>query len=287
LISADGSSALSALDADQDQMLSRPELLGFLNLPFDAELPLSFGDIGSVQRRGEAKSRFRLSRRGSDGGYRLHVGSGQVKFERRNRDPSSSNSNRLPRLRDFDADSNGSLDANELMNVPDRPEFAMLDADRDGKISGAEFDSYFLQQSRIAASRFVLEVSDEGSDLFTALDTNFDRVLTPRELKSAPALLNSEDRDGDGFLGGVEMSYSLALELSRGSPRAAQNNLVGERRAAAEPSVKERREGPGWFQKMDRNRDGDVSLSEFLGSRATFRQLDKDGNQLLSPEEVP
>jgi len=37
---------------------------------------------------------------------------------------------------------------------------------------------------------------------------------------------------------------------------------------------------------MDRNRDGDVSLLEFLGSRRTFAELDKDGDGLLSAEEA-
>jgi hypothetical protein len=133
--------------------------------------------------------------------------------------------------------------------------------------------------------QLVLEATDQGSDLFTTLDRNFDRVLTPRELHLAPALLATEDRDGDGFLGGAEMSYNLVLELSRGGPRAAQNVLAGQR-GSAEPQVKADRKGPAWFLKMDRNRDGDVSLLEFLGSRRVFAELDKDGDGLLSAEEA-
>ncbi len=171
------------------------------------------------------------------------------------------------------------------MNVPDRPDFAVVDSDHDGKISASEFDAFFLQRARVGAVQLVLAATDQGSDLFTTLDRNFDRVLTPRELHLAPLLLATEDRDDDGFLGGAEMSYNMTLELSRGGPRAAQNVVIGLR-GPVEPQVKVERQGPAWFLKMDRNRDGDVSLLEFLGSRRTFAELDKDADGLLSAEEA-
>ncbi len=37
---------------------------------------------------------------------------------------------------------------------------------------------------------------------------------------------------------------------------------------------------------MDRNRDGDVSRREFVGTDAAFRALDIDGDGLLSPAEA-
>jgi Ca2+-binding EF-hand superfamily protein len=276
-----GEEGLAALDSDGDQSLSRAELRRFLELPLDAELSFALGS-GTGRKRAEAAPRYRL-RRKLDGGYRLHVGASEIDFRRNNRDPAKDDNR--PRLRDFDADTNDYLDANEYMNVPDRADFAVVDSDHDGKISTAEFDAFVQQRARVAAVQLVLEATDQGSDLFTTLDRNFDRVLTPRELHLAPALLATEDRDGDGFLGGAEMSYNLVLELSRGGPRAAQNVLAGQR-GSAEPQVKADRKGPAWFLKMDRNRDGDVSLLEFLGSRRVFAELDKDGDGLLSAEEA-
>jgi len=44
--------------------------------------------------------------------------------------------------------------------------------------------------------------------------------------------------------------------------------------------------GPAWFRKMDRNRDGDVSRREFLGTREQFDRLDLDHDGLLSPKEA-
>ena len=37
---------------------------------------------------------------------------------------------------------------------------------------------------------------------------------------------------------------------------------------------------------MDRNRDGDVSRKEFLGTDEQFRQIDVDGDGLISVEEA-
>jgi len=44
--------------------------------------------------------------------------------------------------------------------------------------------------------------------------------------------------------------------------------------------------GPKWFLRMDRNRDGDISRREFLGSRAQFSRLDRDKDDLIDPSEA-
>jgi Ca2+-binding EF-hand superfamily protein len=41
-----------------------------------------------------------------------------------------------------------------------------------------------------------------------------------------------------------------------------------------------------WFRKMDRNADGDVSRSEFLGTKAEFDAIDTDKDGLISLEEA-
>lgn len=275
------SESLSSLDLDHDGNLTRTELRGYLLLAPNAELPIVLGS-GSTKKKGVAESRYRL--RGKlDGGFRLQVGSREINLRRSNRNPNQDDVRQ--QLRDFDADANQYLDATEYANILDRPEFAVVDTNSDEKVSQTEFDVFFQQRSRAAAVQILLEATEQGSDLFRMLDQNGDRVLTPRELFLAPGLLELEDQDHDGFLGGQEMSYNLVLELSRGSRRLPQNANAALRGPSL-PRVKGDRTGPPWFLKMDRNRDGDVGILEFPGSRQTFARLDTNHDGLLTVDEA-
>jgi hypothetical protein len=44
--------------------------------------------------------------------------------------------------------------------------------------------------------------------------------------------------------------------------------------------------GPIWFQRMDRNLDGDLTWKEFLGPRHVFEELDADHDGLIDPKEA-
>ena len=45
-------------------------------------------------------------------------------------------------------------------------------------------------------------------------------------------------------------------------------------------------QGPVWFQRMDRNLDGDVAFEEFVGTPEQFEQLDVNGDTLIDVAEA-
>jgi hypothetical protein len=51
-------------------------------------------------------------------------------------------------------------------------------------------------------------------------------------------------------------------------------------------TIKPRAVGPIWFQRWDRNNDGDITWREFLGPRDAFEQLDADRDDLIDPKEA-
>jgi hypothetical protein len=92
-------------------------------------------------------------------------------------------------------------------------------------------------------------------------------------------------RDAAPGLGEHEPARRYRIEFARGvfnpfgtPDRPAQMQAV----VAAKP----RPVGPIWFQRWDRNNDGDITWREFLGPRDAFEQLDADGDDLIDPREA-
>ena len=274
--------SLAKLDLDGDFTLTRSELLGYIALPVDVELPFVLGG-GKPKQKPSAGSGYRLREKKLINGYRLQVGSMEINFGFKKGDPGQDDTR--PRLRENDTDKNDYLDAAEFSRIVDAPDFALVDANRDEKISASELDTFFQNRSKAIAVQTLLDVTEQGSNFFRTLDQNADRVLTPRELLAAPKILETEDQNHDGYIGGNEMAHNLELLLMRGTPRTQRNaNLVNRR--VALPRVKADRTGPTWFLKLDRNRDGDVGLLEFPGNHQTFLKLDLNGDGLISADEA-
>ncbi|RMG33325.1 MAG: hypothetical protein D6725_15970 [Planctomycetota bacterium] len=96
------------------------------------------------------------------------------------------------------------------------------------------------------------------------------------------------DRDGDGRLRRSELSGKATVRIELGRPGLFAD-LAGMRQrdpATARPVVRDRSAGPVWFQRMDRNRDGDVSRGEFLGPLELFDTWDADGDGILTVAEA-
>ncbi len=225
---------VARLDADQDGRLSAAELRDLAAEPAAAVLQLAFGSGGSPGRSapgGSPAAGLRV-RRKIDGGYKLQLDDLQIDVQRNNRDPRQNGRGDLA-LGRFDADQNGYVDRAEARNNPLLASaFDAADADHDDKLTDGEWQVYATGQNSAAATRVTLQVIDRGQDLFSLLDQNGDGLLTPRELREAAALVDSEDRDGDGALGGSEIPVRWSLEVARGLPLAGTVTATARRTRA-------------------------------------------------------
>lgn len=186
-----------------------------------------------------------------------------------------------------DTDKNQYLDRNEFTGLElSGAQFEMVDRDRDDKVVMDEVTEYVNRQAALTRNQARLTVAKDGKSLFEILDVNIDRRLGPREFDTASTQLAEWDRNGDGRLALTEipnkykLTFSVGRSLVFSQAVAAPNRPMQAQRPPADTSA------PLWFQKMDRNRDGDVSKREFLGPLKAFRKLDRDGDGLLDSDEA-
>jgi len=189
-----------------------------------------------------------------------------------------------------DADKNMYLDMNEFAAVQQLQgaDFKTVDANADGMVTRDEVSAYIKQQTAKNQNRIDVSFSEEGKSLFELLDgVPMDRRLTRRECRGAWERLKVRDTNNNGKISADELAgtFKLTIEFGRlpgfgtdPRPNVATGNTA--------PIVNRPTAGPEWFQKMDRNRDGDLSTREFPGSRAMFRKLDQDGDGLISADEA-
>ncbi len=124
----------------------------------------------------------------------------------------------------------------------------------------------------------------DGYPLLRMLDSDQDQRLTLREREALGGLLQSLDRNGDGQVTAVEVPIPIRLGFTLG-PHVHEllRSPVG---AARTLSPHESHGAPNWFISMDKNHDGDISRAEFLGTNEQFKQLDLDGDGLISVDEA-
>ena len=187
-----------------------------------------------------------------------------------------------------DADNNGYLDQQEFagLNVP-KSNFQTADKNKDGMIVVDEVVRLVNRQADSDQSRVVMTVAKDGKSVFEILDADRDRRLKPRELMEANKRLQDYDRNGDGSVSAAEIDGRYIWTFEMGKPELfSRDNMTSGGRGAGMPRTARSLSGPLWFQKMDVNRDGDVTKREFLGSRQDFLRIDTNGDRLISQDEA-
>jgi Ca2+-binding EF-hand superfamily protein len=287
-----------ALDANGDGFLDAEELAGFVKRTPDLDLTVNLGtdEPGVTLRKkkglGDQLKTF-------DGLAMLEMPGTRVELraaEETGGDPYA------PFMRvqmsflfkQADKNKDGYLDEQEA-SAFFGSSFKAMDKDGDGKISEKEFDAYLDLvadlQKRAQNACVSLVLTDESRGLFDLLDVNRDGRLSVREMRGAVGLIEKLGRSGQGYLTMSDLPRSHRLTVRRGpaSSGGAEYSAILKRiygGAAKEDNFRMPTKGPAWFRKMDKNRDGDVSRSEWLGTEAQFREIDTDGDGLISAEEA-
>ena len=186
-----------------------------------------------------------------------------------------------------DADKNRYIDAQEFggLAIP-ATTFEAVDKNEDGKIFRDELDAYVDEANGPADSQLFARIEKRGRTLFQMLDENGDLRLTRREFQQGPQRLAELDSNGDGRFAEAEFQHQYHFSFRSGESPLLPPEPPASAATQATPTVRDETSGPLWFQRMDRNRDGDVSQREFLGSPAAFRRLDADGDGLLTADEA-
>ncbi|MBI5757278.1 MAG: EF-hand domain-containing protein [Planctomycetales bacterium] len=287
------SERLATCDTDGDGQLNLKELGGLQKSPVDIELA-----VDVVRKDGQSMLRTLASAGNRSDGDRypdlatISLPTAVVTFSTREVDPyEASMMIALRTFNELDMDNNGYLDKDETMSRErfGRGLFDQIDADGDGKIFGEEMKEFIRARGEPVATTCQITVFDDGAGFFSTLDSNGDRRISMREMRYADKTLAKMERDDKPGLGEQEPARRYRIEFVRGvfnpfgTPDRAANPRMPQTVVA---TVKPRPVGPVWFQRWDRNNDGDITWREFLGPRDAFEQLDADRDELIDPKEA-
>lgn len=148
---------------------------------------------------------------------------------------------------------------------------ARADRNRSGVLEPDEFSRWLAVQERVVRGHVLLSVFDAAEGLFEILDEDHDGGLSPREIGSAWSRLDDAGVTAGETLGAESLPRVVLIAVSQGYPHGYRRDSLG---------------GPPWLRAMDRNRDGDVSRQEFVGTAEAFSRLDADRDGLIDVGEA-
>jgi Ca2+-binding EF-hand superfamily protein len=280
---------LKQLDASANGKLDEKELRGLASATPDLDLSVDLkakdAEGGVVSLRGAIGKRLDDASRVDYA--KVACGGAIVAFSLRNADPiATAIDDAMRQFNALDADANGYLSKDETAARLRFQQglFELLDADGDEKIFVDEMKAYVKAFAEPASTTCRMNLYDTGYGFFMALDANADGRVSVRERNQAAASLAELERDGQPGVSQTEPVRHFHVEFVRGT-----RHLFGasEELVAQTPAFQQRLpSGPIWFQRMDKNNDGDLVWNEFFGHKETFHELDKDKDELLDPQEA-
>jgi Ca2+-binding EF-hand superfamily protein len=190
----------------------------------------------------------------------------------------------------IDTENKGYITRKELTPNPNNNllagAFDFADGNADGRLTLQELKVATRMASQGRGKQLQMSLEATGQGLFQAIDSNADSRLSIRELRMAWVSLEKFDQNNDAHIAKDEFPAQFRLNVSESGNNNGPVRVFGDSfdgGAAPRPQPKR---GPLWFNKMDRNGDGDVSWAEWLGTRAAFDRFDTDKDGLISLEEA-
>lgn len=193
-------------------------------------------------------------------------------------------------LKRGDSNKDGKLDREELgamlsrvreLGDAARPRLKAMDKDGDGKISKAEFTGQEAMFDRLDANKDGVIGEDEfpkppiaptpaiGRGLM-AMDENKDGKVSKAEFTGPEPLFTRLDANKDGFIAKDEI------------PGAGEKRKIDPKPEPAKAAPRGQ-----FLMRLDKDGDGKISKSEFVGREQVFNRLDKNSDGFISKDELP
>ncbi len=273
------------LDIDQNQLLSMQELASLRDSSPDVTLQIDLGR-NSPDSMKQIQNNIEPSHNVSTDVVRVSHEKLNLDITYRWHDPlAESKSNALAVFNVMDQDENGYLDRDEIVGHQrfENYLFDGMDADDDDRVFATEMLDFVKEYTLPASTTCQITMLDTGNGFFQFLDANGDGRISLRELRSCEErLLNVAGEQSE--LNPSRLAKAYRIEIQRGGI-----GLFGkvDRPSADLPAAfLKPPQGPIWFQRMDRNSDGDLTWDEFLGPREIFHELDADHDGLIDAREA-
>lgn len=275
------------LDQNEDGKLQQAEVLALNDVQPHIELAADIGsaDAKGVTLKSVAEGLTKVSESADNAvlefpGTRLSLFASRAAPQTINYEQQAS-----AYLSRFDADKNGYLEKSEL---PENvfQQVAAWDENEDGKIFAEEMTASLARQAAPLTSQVVANVASQGNSLFQKLDQTGDGRLSLREMRVASTHILALDKDGDKKLSLQEIPATISVSFGLGNAAASYRVVAAGRGPAPAPPAAPNNGAPEWFTRMDRNGDGDVTLKEFLGDEAEFKQLDTNSDGFIEAKEA-
>jgi Ca2+-binding EF-hand superfamily protein len=276
----------TVIDTDQDGRLSKAELANWLKAaPPAFTITASLGQKrpSSVTVQSPMSTGKPMPGREASvdlGGASVEVTALNNKFEQ-------GDASRMYGIRFLmnDRDKNGYLDEMEFAGLQLPAAFGDVDVNGDKMLYRDELSTFVAFDAIAVQARIEMTIADEGKTLFELLDANVDRRLTPREVQEGYTRLSAVDRNQDQRVAQSELESRFRLTFSYGRNQIFAPNAPGMNTPVT-ARLRNQNQGPSWYQRMDRNQDGDITWREFLGTREQFDMIDKNSDQLINRMEA-